>query len=225
MKKLLGTFLFLGLLLLFAACTSPDEDTRPNLPHRVWESWEEMKEVLGDHYLYPMYLPEYTARSRQFFKISHYNHHDRNWKPDELFFGYIAVFWSGNTMDDFIEIRATDYGRRNRESGNRSLDFPATLENPARFNEHTVTIGGIDIEFFTLYGTLPPPQGTTELEQWHTYHARNTRVVYYSFTIGTVTYFMQWSQYDVEDKYADDEQREGMLRVAKSIIEQVREVE
>jgi len=31
---------------------------------------------------------------------------------------------------------------------------------------------------------------------------------------------MSWNQYNVEDKYADDEQREEMLKVAKSIIEQ-----
>ena len=42
-----------------------------------------------------------------------------------------------------------------------------------------------------------------------------------------VTYEMQWVRYDVdvEDRYDDEAQREGMLRVATSIIEQVREVE
>jgi len=230
MKKMMSV---LALLFLLTSC-APEPEIEPaesgcNLPYRVWESWEEMKEVLGDHYLYPTYLPEAAKQSRISNQRSWFNSNNRELSADELFFGYVARFWNGNTMDDFIEITATDYGKMNPMNRHRhvprSLNFPAVLENPERFNEHTVTIGGADIEFFTLYGTLPPPEGTTDLEQWHTYHARNARIVYYTFTIDTVTYFMQWSQYNVEDKYADDEQREGMLRVARSIIEQVMEVE
>ena len=219
MKKSLGTFLFLVLLLLFAACTSPDGGIRPNLPYRVWESWGEMKEVLGDHYLYPTYLPEATERSEHVFLGSGYNSINRELDAEELFFGYYA-FYHSNDRDDSISIRATDYGRWNDEFVPRS---PGTLESSGYFNKHTVTIGGIDIQFSSHYSTFIPPD--ISLDEWNIYHPRNARMVYYSFEIGTVTYFMHWTQFNVEDKYADDEQREGMLRVAKSIIEQVREVE
>ena len=232
MKKLLGTFLFLVLLLLFAACTSPDEDTRPNLPYRVWESWEEMKEVLGDHYLYPTYLPEVTQRSEYIFKLSDYNGVPRDRMSNELFSGYMAFFSGGNRMDDSITIQATDFERINYIPVPRASDiipflvpFDGRFQDSYRFNEHIVTIGGIDIEFVSLYTVSPPPIWNPDPDEWFRYYLQNGRAVLYTFKIDNVTYRMSWVQNEVKDKYADDEQREGMLRVAKSIIEQVREVE
>jgi len=215
------------LLLLFTSCGAniPLLGIRPNLPFRVWDSWEEMKAVLGDHYLYPTYLPEYAEWSKQSTLRSWYNNSNRRLHADELFFGYVARFWSGDTSDDFIEISATDYERMNAEPLPRSLDFPAPLRNRERFNDHIVTIGGVDINFFTLYGVFFAFDGHPDPDDQHHYHTRNARVVYYTFTIDSITYFMQWSQYNVDDKYADDAQREEMLRVATSIIEQAREVE
>ena len=253
------TLTALALLLLLVACT-PEELTiyRGGPPRRHWESWEEMKEVLGDHYLYPTYLPEFTARSEHAFKHSDFNNVPRDSKSDELFFGYFVRF-SGDWQNDSMFISVADSERNNSvfdalerdEIIRRYGDLPEEellrklelrrleqrtqrdnlLHERERFNEHVVAAGGIDILFFSVYGLLrpyplpPPPREQDFLDEWYRYHPRNVRIVHGTFTIDTITYEIEWSQYNVDDKYADDEQREGMLRVAKSIIEQVAEVE
>jgi len=189
-----------------------------NLPYRVWESWDEMKEVLGDHYLYPTYLPEYTRQSKQTSKQSEYNDVPRDSAADELYYRYLVYYTSGNTMDDFMGISATDHNRKN-VAPPPNLGSPRERHDYEQFHEHTVTVDDVDIEFYSSYETLPLQEGF-DPDEWFEHHARNARTVSYSFQINTVTYTMSWVQYNVEDKYADDEQREEMLKVAKSIIEQ-----
>ena len=217
-------------LLLLTSCTPPDLTLGGNLPYRVWQSWEEMKEVLGDHYLYPTYMPEVTQRSEHVFRDSYYNLVPRDSSSDELFFGW-SVYYHSDWRDDSISIFATDDGRKNVIWPSNN-PFPVRIHSfireSDRFNEHTVTIGGIDIEFTSFFATVPPPEWWHHTpDEWYKNHARTARAVIYVFEIDTVTYEMQWVQYDVdvEDRYDDEAQREGMLRVATSIIEQVREVE
>ena len=88
MKKVLTA---LASLFLLTACTPQPGG---NLPYRVWESWEEMKEVLGDHYLFPTYLPEVTEQSEHVNKRSDFNNVPRDSNSDELFFGYGVSYWS-----------------------------------------------------------------------------------------------------------------------------------
>ena len=102
------------------------------------------------------------------------------------------------------------------------VPFHGRFQDSDLFNEHTVTIGGIDIEFVSFYSVFSPDGEHPNPDEWYRYNARNGKAVLYTFKIGTVTYEMSWVRHNVEDKYADDEQREGMLRVAKSIIEQAR---
>ncbi|MCL2355912.1 MAG: hypothetical protein FWC70_01975 [Defluviitaleaceae bacterium] len=231
MKKML---LVPVLLLLFVACTPRPESELPtgggNLPYRVWASWEEMKEVLGDHYLYPTYLPAVTALSERPSMRSWFNNVDRTLVADELFHEYLAVFPGNDRMSDEITISATDLERR-RFVIPRSPDFPPVLvpfnggfQEEHRFNEHIVTIDDINIEFVSFFAVFSP-EGTFDRDEWFRYHPRNGRAVLYTFIIDTVTYEMSWVQFNVEDSHDDSEQREGMLRVATSIIEQVREVE
>jgi len=243
MKKLLSTFLFfVSLAIVFVmttACTPSQQETlgeNPmprgggNLPYRVWQSWDEMKEVLGDHYLYPTYLPEFAQQSEHQSMRSWFNNIDRELGADELFFGY-AISYRGGSKDDSLAINATDFGRRSSAYDDLMqalADANAPYIEPQiyeRFNEYTVTVGGIEISFFSIYTTIPPPEWTTNPDEWHTYHPRNSRRVHFVFAIDAVTYEAVWIQYNVEDKYADNEQRDGLLRVAKSIIEQVREIE
>jgi len=215
------------LLLLFTACGAniPWLGIRPNLPYRVWESWAEMQEVLGDHFLYPTYLPEVAMRSEHILKISDYNHVPRHAESTALFFGYYVIY-RGDPKDDFMFISAFDVERMNNNLSWPFSDYAAhedLLHERERFNNYIVTAGGIDISFFSVYGTFIPMGESSD--EWNIYHPQTARIVHYTFTIDTVTYEMSWVQHDVDDKYADDAQREGMLRVATSIIEQVREVE
>jgi len=225
--------------IMTTACTSSQQETlgKTQIPgggvrklYRVWQSWDEMKEVLGDHYLYPTYLPEFTQWSEQPFMRSWFNSTDRELGADELFYGYDVSYWGGR-KDDIFGISATDYGRRRSifDDIMQSLeDFNSLHGEPLlyeRFNSHAVIIGGIEIIFFSMYRTLTPPQGTTDLDAWYTYQPRNYRRVHFAFTIDAVTYEASWTQHNIEDRYADDESREGLLRIAKSIIEQVREIE
>jgi len=211
------TLIVPALLLLLVACTPEPElvdGGEGSLPYRVWQSWEEMKEVLGDHYLYPTYLPEVAMGSENPSLSSWYENPDRTLHSDELFCGYLAFFPINNRTNDSIAMQVTDYERQTFVMP-RLSDLPSyhdRFRHGERFNEHTVTIGGVEIEFSSFYVAFHP-------------QARRGRAVLCTFTIDTVTYRMSWVQYDVEDKYADDEQREGMLRVARSIIEQVMEVE
>ena len=228
--------LLFALLFLFAACTQDEPEWGGELPYRVWQSREEMKGALGDHYLYPTHLPETTLRSDDVFKSSWYNPIPRDSKSGELFFGY-SVYYYSDWPNDRIFIRATDYGRmiQHYSRYNTASDIPPLtptivpgdirFQSNDRFNEHTVTIGGIDIKFTSFYALSPLPEGQIDPDEWFRYRARNGRAVLYEFKIDTVIYRMSWTQNNVEDKYADDEQREGMIRVAKSIIEQVREIE
>ncbi|MCL2355911.1 MAG: hypothetical protein FWC70_01970 [Defluviitaleaceae bacterium] len=229
----LGVLLILAaggflLIRLSSGFSIPWLGIRPNLPYRVWWSWDEMKEGLGDHYLYPTYLPEVAERSERVSMRSDYNVGSRNRESDELFFGY-SVRFSGDWQDDVIYIGAEDGERRNSVFDNARLrpDYAERREmlleeifyERTWFNEHTVTVGGIDIAFNSLYEVYRP----SPFE--HADRALNRHTIGYTFTIDTVTYWMSWVQLNVEDKYADDEQREVMLRVAVSIIEQVREIE
>ena len=218
MKK---TLTILASLLLFTACTPSPTPLGTNLPYRVWEGWEEMKEVLGDHYLYPTYLPEVVERNENPFLHSWYNSSDRKLDADELFYGYSTSFWSLGRTSYSITIQGRDFERQ-RFTIPTSAPVPrdGRFQENDRFNEHTVTIGGVDIEFVSFYAEFPP-EGTSDPDEWLRYQLLNGRAILYSFKIGTVTYEMSWIQYNVEDKYADDEQREAMLRVARSIIEQV----
>ena len=185
-------------------------------------------EVLGDHYLYPTYLPEAAERSEHVSMGSSFNAGSRNRESDELFFGYFVRFHSGG-RNDTISIGASDSERRNVVFDNwpRVPDYAEReqrlleemFSERIQFNEHIVTIGGVDITFNSLYEVHRPRPPANP------YHPQNRRTVYYAFTIDTVTYTMTWVQFDVEDKYADDELHEAMLRVATSIIEQVRKVE
>ena len=61
------TLTVLALLILLVACTPELPRHGGNLPYRVWESREEMREVLGDHYLFPTYLPGVAERSEHIF--------------------------------------------------------------------------------------------------------------------------------------------------------------
>jgi len=201
-----------------------------NLPYRVWESWDEMKEVLGDHYLYPTYLPEYAGRSKQATLRSYYNHIDRDLEADKLFHGYTVLYSGGSSKDDLIFIRANDGKRQNYVETYPSdlppfvVPYDGRFQDSDHFYERIVTVGSIDIEFIIFYGEFSPDEGF-DPDEWYEHHARNGRAVLYSFQIDTVTYTMTWTQYNVDDKNAYDEQREEMLKVAKSIIEQVAEVE
>jgi len=219
------------LLLLLAACTpQPEPLIGGNLPYRVWASWEEMKEVLGDHYLYPTYLPEVTALSERPSMRSWFNNIDRASDADELFFGYSALFLGNDRMSDTIIISATDFERQGFVIP-RSPDSPPFLvplhgrfQEEHRFNEHSVIIGDIDIAFTSFFAYFPPDR-TVDPDEWFMHYARNGRAVLYTFIIDTVTYEMSWVQFNVEDGHDDSKQRDGMLRVAMSIIEQVREME
>jgi len=217
------------LLILLAACTQqpPPEVLRgPNLPYRVWASWEEMKEVLGDHYLYPAYLPEAIKRDEHVFKFSDYNFVPRDSDSDTLFFGY-GVHYHSNRQNDSIFISATDENRNAHQPSNVMFPVPfhGRFQESDRFDEHAVTIGDIDVEFASFYAVFPPPDGESNPDVWFRHHARNGRAILYTFEIDAVTYKMSWVQFNVEDKHDDNELREAMLRVARSIIEQVREVE
>ena len=219
------------LLFLLAACTppEPEDDRLGGIPlYRVWASWEEMKEVLGDHYLYPTYLPEATERSENPLLQSRHTRGGRERDADELFFGYFALFPGADRMGDEITIQAVDFERRNTVAPLSPIlllyvPFDARFQVEDRFNEHTVTIGGVDIEFVSFYADFSPDEHHPNPDEWFRCNPRNGRAVLYIFTIDTVTYRMSWIQNNVEGKYADDEQREGMLRVARSIIEQVKE--
>jgi len=226
MKKALLVPMF---LLLFVACTpqpEPELPTGGNLPYRAWASWEEMKEVLGDHYLYPTYLPDIAGLKERPVRTSWYRDIDTTLDADELFYGYSVMYW-GDRKDDRIYISATDGERRGVRYPpwpGRYAPFEDLLHEGERFNENTVTVGGIAVSFFSAYGALPPPDWTTDPD-WHAYRPHNARIVNYTFTIGAVTYEMSWVQFNVEDGHDDSEQQAEMLRVATSIIKQVREVE
>ena len=214
---LLAFYVLLGLLgLVRLPGQGHCRDCLNHFRTRNWRNWEEMKHALGNHYLFPTYLPEVTERSLHVSKRPGINSGSRNRSNDELFFGY-SVFYHGGRNDDAIVISAIDIERMDDDLPLSDYAmYESSLYERVRFNEHTVTLGGIDIEFFSVYGTFIPPD--VNPDEWNTYHPRTGRIVHYTFTIDTVIYVMSWIQYDVEDKYADDEQREGMLRVAKSII-------
>ena len=222
MKKMMSV---LALLLLLTSC-APEPEIEPAeggsvISHRVWESWAEMKEVLGDHYLYPTYLPEVADHSERPILRSWFIGGDREGDADELFFGYSASFRS-EEGDNSILIRVIDIERRRGPWAHLGILYDMFKDSP-RFNEHIVTKNGVDITFASYFAIPPPPDWWySTSDEWYKYHARNGRAILYSFKIGTVTYEMSWVQFNVEDKYADDEQREGMLRVARSIIEQVK---
>jgi len=226
MKK---TLLVLAVLLLFTGCGGRLFG-EPSVPFRVWESWEEMLEVLGECYLFPTYLPEFTSRSANVSKMSWYNPAPRDGISDMWHFEYF-VHYLGDSSDDRLFISATDLKRRDGILDDilRSLqslgDFIIDEPLIERFNEHTISIGGVDIAFYSVYNTLLPPQWITDYDEWRAHHPQNMRRVYSTFTIDAVTYGVIWTQFNIEYKYADDEQREGLLRVATSIIEQAREIE
>jgi len=217
MKKVL---IVPALLLMLVACTPPLTQLGGQLPYRVWESWEEMKEVLGGHYLYPTYLPEFAVQSENPFLVSWYNDMGRELDADELFHGYSAEFRCVR-QNASIFISATDFEKVNNNLIRPPFSdsaYETALPERERFNEHIATLNGIDISFFSVYGTFT--FSARSPEEQSTYYHQNARIVHCAFKIDTVDYRISWVQYDVDDKYADDAQREGLLRVATSIIEQ-----
>jgi len=232
MKRIL---LALTALLLLTGCGSRWPFSGGNLPYRVWESWEEMQEVLGDYLLFPTYLPEVTQYSENVFKSSEFYRRPRGWGRGEVYIEYFVLYLSDRPHDT-VSISAYGAGTAMRISDTlergHPLDSPPSyvssriwFQESDRFDEHIVLIGGIDVRFELFFATSLPAADYHNLENWHKFNARNGRAIRFSFTIDAITYRMSWTQYNVEDKYAYREQYESATRVATSIIEQVREIE
>jgi len=185
MKKAL---LAVAILLLFTGCGNQWLLPEPNLPYRVWHSWEDMKEVLGDYLLFPTYLPEVTEQSRYVFKTSDFSRRPRRpWRFGEVYIQYevhIQYFdtYLENRMSDSMYIAAFNVNRTNIDTSILlSSEFHERfLHDSRKFNEHTITIGGIDIAFFSVYGTFGR-------------YLRNARIVHYTFKIDNVLYVMSWT--------------------------------
>ena len=202
--------LALILCTLFTACAPAN-----SVPYKVWADWDEMKEALGDRYLYPTYLPECTETSEDIFLASDYNYYPTN--PDgtwshplslndpDLYFGY-GVSYNSNNAEINFSFYVCDYEKRRVAS---TATSPFGLEI---FHEITELVNGTEVNFVTKYvdasfsiTSIPEP---------------NRRVVCADFSNNGITYSMSISQYGVDDKYADDVPKEELLKVAKSIIEQ-----
>lgn len=213
MKKLL---LFAALLIPLTACFLLPKPAN-SMPYRVWKDWDEMKEVLGDDYLYPTYLPECT-KGKVVFLASMYNYYptnpdgtDRRLDPDDpdLYYSYNAAYHSSDYSNDRFYFTAIDYNRY-REGWSST-----TSDNDYYEVFHVIieTLNGIDVEFRTRYREYINENSADSI-------IPNTMIVSAIFTYNDITYGTNITQFDVEDKYADSEQREELIKVAKSIIEQ-----
>jgi len=222
MKKTTTALMTLLIILSLLLCSCA-----PGLPYRVWESWDEMKETLGDHYLYPTYLPEFT-KTRSVILVSNYNYYPLiPWaigvSGDKQYFGYWSDYWGEYISDglstDTFRFNACDYERVRERTDETSMSFSAEpfvhRYDYEVFNEITETLDGIDIMFVTKYvNPMEHRDIATDIPM------SNRRSVFIDFKLDGISYSAVITQYDIEEKYADDEPREELLKVAKSIIEQ-----
>ena len=215
MKKIIAVLMIL-FCTLFTACAPAN-----SLPYKVWADWDEMKEALGDHYLYPTYLPECTEVSEYLYLQSDYNYNPLNPKgdgtydpqtypEDDPYYGYWASFSSNVGSVNFV---ACDYGKM-KSGTHEPVSKSFMYDGYETFHEITESINGIEVNFVTKYveaGFTPTNIPTS-----------SGRIVFAEFEYNGIAYSARLTQYDVgvDDKYADGEVKEELLTVATSIIEQ-----
>jgi len=208
--------LLIILSLLLCSCAS-------GLPYRVWESWDEMKETLGDHYLYPTYLPEFIDEQSVHLE-SWYNFYPINpdgsyipYNPTQdneaMFYGYWAMCWVDSTDPYSLRFNACDYEIKRDKTSISFINSPNIVGNYDEIlYETTELISNIAVEIVTKYA------GSRESSVG--YIVPNKRTVFIDFEFNSIVYSAIITQRDVTNKYADDEHRDELLKIAKSIIKQ-----
>lgn len=166
----------------------------PNLPYKVWDDFEQMKIDIGDHFLYPTYIPKEIDN---IICQSWYNSTLFKERAKEPYYGYYCYAYT-NSGYPIFSLSAND------PSLDRTIEEGSTTTYKREVIESwTEKIMGIEVSITTVYSG-----------------GRTTRIV---FEFDGISYGTGYESDNGSDKYTDPVQLEELLKVVTSIIEQTKE--